>query len=61
MGLKYWINANSGCAIIIFVKGAHNVQSFLSHFFLKISETLKARISEMEEDINKQWTTAFSS
>ena len=53
MGLKYWINANSGCDIIIFVKGAQNVQ-FSFRIFLKISETLKARISEMEEDINKQ-------
>ena len=53
MGLKYWINANSGCDIIIFVKGAQ-MFNFPFTFFLKISETLKARIYEMEEDINKQ-------
>ena len=31
----------------------HKMFNFLSAFFLKISETLKVHISEMEPDINK--------
>ena len=42
-----------------FLLKGHKMLNFLFTFFLKISETLKAHISETEADINKQ-QKAFS-
>ena len=54
MGCKYGINANPSCDVTIFVEGAQNPQFSFYIFFLKISETFKAHISETEADSNKR-------
>ena len=42
-----------------FLLKGHKMLNFLFAFFLKISETLKARISGTETDINKQYKAFF--
>ena len=44
-----------------FLLKGYKMFNFPFAFFLKISEALKACISEMEEDIYKWYTTTFSS
>ena len=58
-GIKYRINANPSCGVTFFVKGAQNVQ-FSFAFFLIMSETLKAHISETEADIKKLFLLIFN-
>ena len=58
MGFKPWIKPILIVTLQMLLNG-HKMFNFLFVFFLKISETLKANISEMEADIDKRSKSFF--